>query len=493
MCAILGGCTLLKLIDGILKNFQICFKRNETFVWFVVIVFGFMVRFDFRGVTSILGTLCIEQNSYHSALHFFRSTAFDLSVIKRKWASIVIENFRLKTNAERMYVIGDHTKVVKEAGYMPGVKKHHQESENSNKSEYIFGHDVGVIGVLTEGKVMHCVPLDIEIHDGSDDVNALSNSDLAKTTSNFKLVQMVSKFVQTTKQKIFFLLDAGFSTGEVFRETINLNAKMGFNAVILITRGKCSFVGFEEPERKHTLGREPKYGNKVVLNLVFKTSLDRFKTAILNIYGKDETVQYLNLDLFWKPAMTIIRFVLVKTGEKTMILMCSDLNMAPEMIINAYTYRFKIEVAFKNLKHIVGAFSYHFWTKSMPKLGKSKTKTDLSIVTKKADIAKIESTFRATQVFAFLNCIALGILMLLSESLPKLVWHNYSGWLRTYSQSNPSVETTRDSLRNLYNRNYGKVAVYETLSLIQKHQKIKDTHLEKTVDNSADLGYNKSA
>lgn len=263
--------------------------------------------------------------------------------------------------------------------------------------------------------------------------------------------------------------------------------------VAVITRGKRNYVGFEKPEGILHSGKIPKYGNKVELNLLFKTSLDRFTTANLNIYGKTESVQYLCLDLFWKPAKRIIKFVLVKTHEKTMILMCSDLSIAPEMIIVAYTYHFKIEVSFKNLKHVIGAFCYHFWTKGMPKLSKSKTKTDLSVVTKTEDISKISSAFRATQVFAFLSCIALGILMLFSETLPKLVWQNYSGWLRTYSQATPSIETTRDAIRNLYNRNYRKVAIYKTLSLIQKHQKPKKQKTVETIYSTGNFSYNETA
>ena len=191
---------MLKLIDDVLRKFEICFKRKDAFAWFVTIVFGIIVRSDFRGITSILGVLNIKPDSYHNALHFFRSTAFNLVTLKNQWANIVIERFRLKTFDDRIFIIGDHTKVVKEAKYMPGVKKHHQESENSSKAEYIYGHDIGVIGTLTEGSVMNCVPLDIEIHGGSDDVNALSNPNMAESTSNYKLLQMVSRFVIETNR-----------------------------------------------------------------------------------------------------------------------------------------------------------------------------------------------------------------------------------------------------------------------------------------------------
>ena len=228
---------MLKYIDYILKKFEGCFKRKETLIWFVTIVFGLIVRSDLRGITSIVGVLRIKADSYFSVLHFFRSKAFDLKALKNQWIKIVMENFNLKTINERIFLIGDHTKVSKEARFVPGVKKHHQESENSGKPEYIYGHELGMIGVLTDGKVMQCVPVDVEIHDGSDDVNKLSNSEIVKTTSAEKLMQMVSGFVQVSLKKIFLLLDAGFSNGKVFEETHNINKKAESDMVITITSG----------------------------------------------------------------------------------------------------------------------------------------------------------------------------------------------------------------------------------------------------------------
>ncbi len=484
---------MFELIDSILNDFRICFERKNTFIWFVIIVFGIIVRSDFRGVTSILGALHIGEESYYTALHFFRSAAYDLEFLKTQWANIVIERFALKKMDDRIFIIGDHTKVAKEAKYMPSVKKHHQESENSSKAEYMFGHDFGTIGILTNAKSMNCVPIDIEIHGGSDEVNSLTHVKLAKTTSNYKLMQMVCKFVGSTKLSIFLLLDAAFSTGEVLTEVYKENTKMGSNNIILISRAKCNYVGFEEPQRIYFRGRKPIYGKRIVLNNLFNTDLDRFTKVKMSIYGKIEDIQYLSVDLYWKPAKRIIRFVLVKTGEKKMVLMCSDLNIQPEKIITAYTYRFKIEISFKNLKHILGAFCYHFWTKSMPKLSKLKTYTDLSDVTKKERITKIASAFRAIHIYAFLSCVSLGILMFLSETVPALVWENYSGWLRTYSQAIPSIETTRETVRNLFYRHFSKVANYQTLRLIQKHQTLKNSNFDETIDNKQVLRYNEPA
>jgi hypothetical protein len=51
------GDNMFKLIDDIIQKFRTCFNRESTFYWFCVIVFGMIVRSDFRGVTSIIGGL----------------------------------------------------------------------------------------------------------------------------------------------------------------------------------------------------------------------------------------------------------------------------------------------------------------------------------------------------------------------------------------------------------------------------------------------------
>lgn len=197
---------------------------------------------------------------------------------------------------------------------------------------------------------------------------------------------------------------------------------------------------------------------------------DDFQTATLMLYGKEETVKYICTNLIWKPLGRKLRFVLVKTNEKSMILACSDLYMHPEKIIVAYSYRFKIEVSFKMLKHVIGGFCYHFWTAAMPKLSRFKTCVDFSKVTDKKEREKIISTMRAVEVYSFMSCIAMGILTIISLQLPNLVWGRFTGWLRTRSSETPSIETVRSVLQQEVWRNIHKVSCYATLSNIHKYQ-----------------------
>lgn len=470
---------MLKLIDTILHKFQICFKRKETFSWFIIIVVGMMVRTSSRGVSSIIGCLNLNPCHYEAMIHFFRSSAFDLSYIKYQWINIVREYIKTVKIDERSILIGDHIKVGKEARYMPGVKKLHQDSENVGKAEYIFGHQFGMVGILAESQTLQCIPLNIEIHDGINDIEDLhkdteskESAKVEKDNSIVKMIQMAGKYTENTCEKIIFLLDAYFPSASSFNAAESINLEQNSQAITLIMRAKSNTVAFEEVEivEKRGVGRPRVYGEKVILKNLFKNCLEKFQTATINLYGKNETVQYYCVNLLWKPISSKVRFVLVKTGEKTMILMCSDLSIHPEQIILAYSYRFKIEVSFKMLKHTIGGFCYHFWTKSMPKLSRFKAKTDLSNIKDIKVQEKIVSTTRAIEVFTFLSCIAMGIITIVSLKFPTLIWQSFSGWLRTRSSAIPSAETVRSVLQQELFWNFHKLRQYATLSKISDYQ-----------------------
>lgn len=474
---------MLKLMERILQQFRICFKREETFGWFVIIVVGMLLRTEMRGITTIIGCLSLEPGCYEAMLHFFRSRAYDLERMKSKWQDIVLKHIEPVVMDGYTVLVGDHIKVPKEARRMPGVKKLHQDSENVGKAEYIFGHQHGMLGILAEGKTHQCIPLDIELQDGIDEITCLGDDaeatqaalDRLKEENNsiMKMIQMAARFVKSKGLNAIVLLDAYFASGDAFDAVNQMNHELGSQQLTLITRAKANTVAYEEPEAeiKRRRGRPKKYGKKVTFKHVFKEMIDSFETATLKLYGKEETVRYLCMDLIWKPLGRKLRFVLVKTNDKCMILACSDLNMHPERIIVAYSYRFKIEVSFKMLKHVVGGFCYHFWTAAMPKLSRFKTCVDLSEVTEKREREKIVSTMRAVEVFSFMSCIAMGILTILSLQFPNLIWGRFTGWLRTRSSQTPSIETVRSVLQQELWRNIHKVSDDAALSNILKYQK----------------------
>lgn len=63
-----------------------------------------------------------------------------------------------------------------------------------------------------------------------------------------------------------------------------------------------------------------------------------------------------------------LRFVLVKYNGTQSILVGTSLELNPLSIIRLYSYHFRIECTFWELKQQTRAFCYHFCSKHMPRL-----------------------------------------------------------------------------------------------------------------------------
>jgi hypothetical protein len=135
-------------ISSILLLFKGCFSRVVAFNWFVVIIMGFIVRLDHHGVTSMIRWLSLDSSLYTALLSFFRASSWQLSHIKLIWQQIVLSHAPMVTINGCFLIAGDGIKISKEAEKMPGIKRLHQESDNSGKAPYIYGHHFGALGVL---------------------------------------------------------------------------------------------------------------------------------------------------------------------------------------------------------------------------------------------------------------------------------------------------------------------------------------------------------
>jgi len=139
---------MISEISRILAIFRPCFTRTAAFNWFVTVVFGFIVRIDLCGASSFVRWLGIKPTLYTAMLAFFRASSWRIQDILQCWWHIVLARCPLTMIDGRLLLAGDGIKVSKEAVKMPVVKRLHQESDNSGKAPYIYGHHWGVIGIL---------------------------------------------------------------------------------------------------------------------------------------------------------------------------------------------------------------------------------------------------------------------------------------------------------------------------------------------------------
>ena len=264
------------------------------------------------------------------------------------------------------------------------------------------------------------------------------------------MAAMAGELVSVVGKSCIIVLDAYFAVGPVFSILQQIVDSQGKRLIHVVTRAKSNVVAYKDPPPKTGRpGRPRKYGAKLCLMGLFESMAEQFEQTTITLYGQCKDVSFLCMDLIWRPIGEKVRFVLVLDGSERFILMCSDLDLLPYDIIRAYSYRFKIEVSFKVLKHLMGAFFYRFWTSAWPRIG-TQNQSDLSSKEDPRSRRLIQEAAGAIEAFMNFGCIATGILQIISLTFHETVWGKYLGWLRTVTSTIPSEEVVRSVVQHEY-------------------------------------------
>jgi len=424
--------------DAVLALRDAC-ARKRTFLWMTLALVGFSIRDDLFGVTSFVRACFIKGTKYRRLLYFFHSPALHLQKLTALWVRLALRLFWPVTFGDYILLIADGLKIPKEGKKMPAVKSLHQESENNSKATFIMGHSFQVLGLLVHGAVgqFFCVPLVSRIHEGL----VWSNRD--KRTLLDKLVGLFLQIVAFLPQKTILIADAYYASKKVIKPLL----RQGHH---LVTRVRITTRAYHQapPAKKRKRGRPKFYGKKVLLRNYFQ-HIEDFVTAPSPVYGEyNVCIQYLCMDLLWRPIGQLVRFVLVKHPSRgCMILMTTQILLNPLDIIRIYGYRFKIEVSFKQALHTLGTYAYHFWIKAMPPLRRRSGNQYLHRATEEYR-QQIKRKMAAYHRYVQLGCIAQGLLQYLSVTFSKKVWRHFGSWLRTMNQDKaPSEMVVAQALR----------------------------------------------
>ncbi len=394
------------------------FSRARTLLWFLLVLAAFSVRNDLLGVSSFVRALGLSEHSYEHLLHFFHSNAVKTDRLAELWFAIVIKHFPVYKIGCRPVLVLDGIKKSKEGRKMPAVKYLHQQSESNSKPHFIMSHSFQAFGVLCQvGGYFFCVPVCARIHEGI----VTSNRD--RRTLIDKANEMLASVCRG--QEFVLLADAYYANGKVIRST---KGRSG----VLVTRVRRTTTGFRPAAvpRKRKRGRPKKYGAAVKLQNVFGTG--GFSSVPSPVYGeRNISVRFKSVDLLWKPAGAMVRFILVDHPTRgRIILLSTDLTMEAQEIILLYSLRFKIEVAFKQAVHSVGSFGYHFWMAAMRPLKRRNGNQYLHRTTEKYR-RQVQRKMHAYHVFVQTGMIAQGMLQYLAMTCDGLVWKHFGTWIRT--------------------------------------------------------------
>ena len=159
------------------------------------------------------------------------------------------------------------------------------------------------------------------------------------------------------------------------------------------------------------------------------------------VYGESNiTLRYRVLDLLWRPAGRLVRFVaVIHPTRGACILMSTDTALSAADIIRLYGLRFKIEHGFKQATRQIGSFAYHFWMRDMTPLRHRNGNQHLH--RKSADYrSHVKRKIHAYHAFIQAGIVAQGLLQYLAVVAPQRVWNSFGSWLRTIRPGIPPSE-----------------------------------------------------
>jgi hypothetical protein len=425
----------MRYLSSVLLSLRPAFTRTSAFCWFCVLVIGFIIRSDFYGISSVIRALSLPPNAYFSLLHFFHSSACLTSSLLELWQRWILASDVAIMVAGRHVIIGDHTNSVKDARRMPGIRTIHQHSETASKPSYFRGHVWGCLGLLARTATKPVsLPLMAEIH-------LFGQGESQAVRPVVKAMEIVKHF----SLKAYLVLDAFFAVGPVFEM-----ARQSEGRLHIVTRAKSNNVAFEVPiaRKRKSRGRPRKYGKRIKLKDVFKKRKAEFAEIKASVYGKTETVQYLMMDLIWKPVKGLLRFFWISSSRGDIVIMTSDFSMQVQDACFLYCRRATIESFFDILKNLLGGMGYHFWSKYLEPVSRRPKKNETAPVSQKP--VKTAETLSAIQKFLSIQIIAVGIIQLLSIKESKEIVKWADCWQRTSTMTlHPSAFVVISAMRKM--------------------------------------------
>ena len=342
---------------------------------FQTIITGLLVGKNRRTISGIFQQFaCLFVGSSITQKRFY--TLMNSSSIKwiAIWKYLVDLLSPCVLTKDRLLVALDDSSYGKTGRKISGCTTHFDHANKLNVSSWIFGHCRVVVGLLTftHGR-WACLPISQKnfvpakekgkkkkIHNDLLKKTVLSrkqkrHQEWQKTKSGIA-AELVNGIRHLFKAPILVVCDSWFGTYTLLRE---LRRKLDLPSAHILSRIRISCVLYDLPvfPKDSKRGRNRKYGEKLPsIEELAGQMRDGAKTQPIFLYGKLRDCTYSERICVSKAMKCKVKILFIhRSNGRFFPLVTTDLTLTAKQIIEYYSARWKIESAFKELKHELGA------------------------------------------------------------------------------------------------------------------------------------------
>lgn len=332
--------------------FEPCFT-SPSFQRFLSLMTGWLLCADKRTVTGVMraaGVADRDPSGYH---RFFSRGAWSSDDVGKVVLSLVL---KLVAREERVKLTLDDT-LARHTGKRIASAGMHRDPllSTGSKPFFHFGHCWVVLAVavtLPWGKTFS-LPVVARLYRS---VKTAAKERVPHRKKTELAAGMLRELAQYAANRAFLV----FTDNAYVNRSIIRNLPQN---VDLIGRGRMDAALYDPPKPRKRMGRPPVKGRRVP-SPVQRAKRGPWQKVTANIYGREAEVRVKVFDALWYKVGggRRMRFVVVRDWpghKKDDVLVCTDLNLSAEEIIEGYCERWSLEETFGWAKSRLGLEDPH--------------------------------------------------------------------------------------------------------------------------------------
>ena len=346
-------------LNELLVLFAPCFSQ-PTFRTFCALVVGQISQTGLRTVTGMLVGARLSTVWHHCRAHrFFSFSEWCPDELGLRLAELIVE--RLLPPGAVVLVAVDDTLLHRLGRKIHACFWHHDATANSDKAAVAWGNNWVVVGIVVRLPFLErsiCVPVLFRLWRPKRKHIPKHKSDPERPGKPELAREMVDLLAGRLRGRTIHVVgDAAYGSGawKGMEKRVTVTFRLRQNATVYAPGPP------RPPAGQRGRGRPRKWGAKLPdLAEIAKDPATRWEEQTVRRYGKQETLKLCAIDCLWEPlgADTRCRLILVKDEDKPcgyqLALLTTDLQASAGQIVERYSERWPIEVAFEEGKVIFG-------------------------------------------------------------------------------------------------------------------------------------------